>query len=287
MTTATNASYYQTYMADNYDRMSSTYDLSMDYRWRNDNDPRYLFESMVLDSCGTGDEPLRALDVGTGTGRISLLIAKRFPNAEVRGLDQSSQMIDVARAKALEQGLTNVEFDNYSVETELPYPSDRFDLVTCSLAMIYFTDKDRFIAETGRVLRPGGSCLVSTIGPADMNSVLDPFWELYNTYNPSYTNTFNPRKSAAELKAMFQQAGYDEIEVTSCCEDVIFGTLDDYLALFNTYGLSGLLFFLPKSDAVRLMAEYRARIAALADDDGSLTVLREVMMVKARKAGQR
>lgn len=283
MVIQTNASYYQTYMADNYDRMSSTYDQDMDYQWRNDNDPRYLFEAMVLETCRAKLGKLDSLDVGTGTGRISLLIANQFPHAHVRGLDQSEQMINVARRKAVEQGLTNVQFDRYSVESDLPYDSDFFDIVTCSLAMIYFTQKDRFIVETGRILRPSGSCLISTIGPADMNSVLEPFWRLYNKYRPAYTNTFNPRLSADELSALFRAAGYNKIEVTSHQEDVVFGGLDDYLALFNTYGLSGLLFFLPKSAAVQLMDDYRSHLSAMTAKDGSLTVQREVMIAKGEK----
>src|SRR5215218_922957 len=43
--------------------------------------------------------PERALEVGTGTGEGALLIAREFPQASVRGVDMSDEMIGAARAK--------------------------------------------------------------------------------------------------------------------------------------------------------------------------------------------
>ncbi len=278
-----NSAFYQTYMADNYDRMSTSYDQSMDYRWKNDNDPRYLFEDMVLKAIKENLYPdFKALDVGTGTGRISLMMAENYPEIQVKGLDQSRKMIEVAMEKAKESNINNISFDNYSVETKLGYEDKTFDLITCSLAMIYFTQKDKFIAETARVLKNNGQCLVSTIGPDDMITVLDPFWEIYYKFNPSFQNTFNPRLTADEKKKLFYDAGYQEVEVTSFKEDVIFGSLKDYFALFNTYGLSGLLFFIPKSAAIQLMEEYEAKLRTMLDANGRLVVLREVLIAKGK-----
>jgi|GEM_PF-6061710 len=278
-----NANFYQSYMADNYDRMSNTYDESMDYKWKNNNDPRYKFEAMVLEACKSKRTDFTALDVGTGTGRISIMIAEKNPNSSVKGLDQSTQMIEVAKEKSRNLSLNNISFDSFSVETNLPYGDQTFDVVTCSLAMIYFTQKDKFINESYRILCDGGSCLISTIGPNDMNSVLDPFWNLYYKFNPSFTNTFNPRLSTDDLEKLFKDAGYPSVEVTSFQEDVVFGTLDDYMVLFNTYGLSGLLFFLPKSASIQLMYEYKDILKEMCNADGKLVVLREVMIVKGQK----
>lgn len=278
-----NANYYQSYMNYNYDRVSKNYDENMDYKWQNDNDPRYDFENTVLAACKTKPSNFLALDVGTGTGRISLMIASKFPNANVKGLDQSTQMIEVAKAKAKEFHLNNISFDQYSVETKLPYSEQTFDIVTCSLAMIYFTHKDKFISETNRILKPDGFCCVSTIGNEDMNSVLDPFWELYYKFNPSFVNTFNPRLSKDQSRKLFEDAGYSKVEVTSFKENVIFGSLKDYMALFNTYGLSGLLFFLPKSAAIQLMDEYQKKLESMCEPNGSLIVLREVLVTKGQK----
>ncbi|MDS1006655.1 class I SAM-dependent methyltransferase [Clostridium sporogenes] len=277
----TNSVFYQSFMADNYDRMSNTYDKSMDYKWLNDNDPRYLFENMVNDSIKANIyDQFKALDVGTGTGRISLMMAKNFPNINVKGLDQSKKMIEVANTKAQELGIKNINFDNYSVESKLRYDNETFDLVTCSLAMIYFTQKQKFISEVGRILKDKGQCLISTIGPIDMVSALEPFWELYYKFNPEFKNNFNPRLTEEELENMFKNAGFNSVELISFKEKVVFGSLKDYFALFTTYGLNGLLFFLSKSAAVQLMEEYEQKLKEMLDESGRLVVMREVIIAK-------
>jgi ubiquinone/menaquinone biosynthesis C-methylase UbiE len=85
----------------------------------------------------------RALDVGTGTGLGALEIAKRFPDAEIVGVDVSAAMLE--KARKLAPGIEFVEGD----ASALPFGDGEFDLLT-HLNMIPFLD------ETARVLRPGG-----------------------------------------------------------------------------------------------------------------------------------
>ncbi len=85
----------------------------------------------------------RALDVGTGTGAGARVLANRWPQAEVVGVDVSPGML--AEARRLVPGVEFVEGD----AAELPFPEESFDLVAHS-NMIPFPD------QVARVLRPGG-----------------------------------------------------------------------------------------------------------------------------------
>jgi SAM-dependent methyltransferase len=90
------------------------------------------------------DMPVRrALDVGTGTGLGALEIAKRYPGAEIVGVDVSPAMLE--KARRLAPGIEFVEGD----ASALPFDDGEFDLVA-HVNMIPFLD------ETARVLRPGG-----------------------------------------------------------------------------------------------------------------------------------
>jgi len=87
-----------------------------------------------------------ALDVGTGTGAAALVIARRFPDARVVGVDVAPAMLERAREKA-----PDVEFRTADASA-LPFGDASFDLVTHA-NMIPFFD------EVARVVRPGGHAL--------------------------------------------------------------------------------------------------------------------------------
>lgn len=96
----------------------------------------------------------RAVDVGTGTGAGAREIAKRFPDAEIVGVDVSPVMLEQARRST--PGVEFVEGD----AAALPFGEAEFDLVAHA-NMIPFLD------ETARILRPGGWAVYAFSSGAD------------------------------------------------------------------------------------------------------------------------
>lgn len=96
----------------------------------------------------------RVLDVGCGTGTLTLMAKHAAPGAEVVGIDGDPKILAIARAKAAHAA---VQFDE-GLATALPYPDASFDRVLTSLVLHHLTtqDKERAFGETLRVLRPGG-----------------------------------------------------------------------------------------------------------------------------------
>jgi len=101
----------------------------------------------------------RALDIGCGAGFITEELAGLGFTAT--GIDPSSVAIEAARAHAIEGGLA-IEYV-VGVGEQLPFPDAAFDLVTCCDVLEHVRDLDRVVAETARVLRPGGLYLFDTI----------------------------------------------------------------------------------------------------------------------------
>jgi ubiquinone/menaquinone biosynthesis C-methylase UbiE len=91
--------------------------------------------------------PRRVLDLGTGTGSVALVVAERFPKAEVVGVDVSERMIEQARRKAADR----VRFETADAE-RLPFEDRSFDLVTLGNMIPFFDELARVTASGGRVL---------------------------------------------------------------------------------------------------------------------------------------
>lgn len=112
-----------------------------------------------------GDAPLgRLVDIGTGTGRMIELFAPRASTA--LGIDRSSEMLRIARAKIGERGLANAELrqaDLYS----LPLPDAGVDVAIVHHVLHYAQQPGAAIVEAARALAPGGRLLIADFAPHD------------------------------------------------------------------------------------------------------------------------
>jgi ubiquinone/menaquinone biosynthesis C-methylase UbiE len=94
-----------------------------------------------------GEPPRAALDVGTGTGSVARHVAKRWPGADVTGVDFSEGMIAEA-ARLTPSGLVHYAVADASA---LPFPDGVFDLVTLNNMIPFFAELARVTAPGGRV----------------------------------------------------------------------------------------------------------------------------------------
>ena len=110
-----------------------------------------------------GDKPIASLlDVGTGTGRILELLAPQAGRA--LGIDQSTQMLGMARARLERAGLRNAQLRQADLFA-LPGDRNGYDLVVLHQVLHYLDDPSRALREASRMLRPGGRLLVVDFAP--------------------------------------------------------------------------------------------------------------------------
>jgi ubiquinone/menaquinone biosynthesis C-methylase UbiE len=106
--------------------------------------------------------PQRILDVGCGTARLLRQARRRYPQAELVGVDLAWQMITTASAAT--PAPPPVCYVHASAE-RLPFTPDTFDLVFATLSLRHWTDPDAGIAQVARVLIPGGVLVVADVFP--------------------------------------------------------------------------------------------------------------------------
>jgi demethylmenaquinone methyltransferase/2-methoxy-6-polyprenyl-1,4-benzoquinol methylase len=210
------------YVRELFDRIAPRYDLlnrvmtgGRDRRWR-----AITVAETRLPRGGT------ALDVATGTGDLALALARvAGPGGRVVGIDFAEAMLEVARRKAHQHGVT-VEF-RHADALDLPFPNASFDAVTIGFGLRNVTDIPRALAEMARVLRPGGrlACLEVTkprvpllaagfytyfdhVVPL-LGALLSPSREAY-TYLPC---SLRPFPDAPLLRHMMLEAGFRRVHL--------------------------------------------------------------------------
>ncbi|MCV7091258.1 methyltransferase domain-containing protein [Mycobacterium interjectum] len=95
------------------------------------------------------------LDIGCGPGTITADLAERVAAGTVLAVDQSADVLDVARAEIERRRLSNVTFQTADVH-RLEFPDDSFDVVHAHQVLQHVADPVRALREMRRVCRPGG-----------------------------------------------------------------------------------------------------------------------------------
>ncbi len=98
----------------------------------------------------------RVLDVGCGTGVLARAAAERAGVGNVSAVDPNEGMLGVARRKG-----DSIEWHE-GVAEDLPFDDATFDRVVSQFALMFFTEREKGLAEMRRVLRPGGRIAVAT-----------------------------------------------------------------------------------------------------------------------------
>jgi demethylmenaquinone methyltransferase/2-methoxy-6-polyprenyl-1,4-benzoquinol methylase len=159
----------------------------------------------------------RVLDVATGTGAVALELQAR--DCTVVGLDQSPEMLAVARARGLEVVEGKAE--------SLPFGDREFDALTFTYLYRYVDDPLAALRELARVVRPGGTIaslefgvprglwrplweLYVRVGLPAAGAVISPGWHEVGSFLGPSIRGFHARYDLAEL---WREAGIKEVHV--------------------------------------------------------------------------
>ena len=125
----------------------------------------------------------RILDIGTSIGQYATSMKRKYPKAEVWGVDIGAPMVRYAHMKALDMGV-KVNFAQRLAE-DTKFPDEHFDIVTSNLLFHEVTEQASrdIIKEAARVLRSGG-----VFSAVDQN---DPIPTAHNKFTRWYNYRWN------------------------------------------------------------------------------------------------
>jgi ubiquinone/menaquinone biosynthesis C-methylase UbiE len=150
------------------------------------------------------------LDLCCGAGASALPAARAVgPEGRVLGIDVAAPMLELARARAAEEGLANVEF-RAGDATRTGLPDGGFDAVVCVFGVFFAPDMAAFVREMWRLTGPGGVLAVTTWGPGLFEPANGLFWRCVGEVEPALYKAFNPWDeitTPALLAGLFSRAG--------------------------------------------------------------------------------
>ncbi len=145
------------------------------------------------------ESPAVVLDLGCGTGFFQPELRARFPGAALIGLDLAQGMVEYARART-----TNDSTWLVGDAESLPLASDSVDLVFSSLAIQWCHRPELLFAEIARVLKPGGRCVFTTLGPDTLHE-LRHAWAAVDAHQ--HVNSFLPSAALEAAAALVPGIG--------------------------------------------------------------------------------
>jgi ubiquinone/menaquinone biosynthesis C-methylase UbiE len=133
------------------------------------------------------------IDYGSGTGLISLELSDLVDSILL--VDSSKQMLEVAKAKISQKGITNskVLYSDFTQET----PELKADIVLMSLVLLHIPDTKKILQELFNILNNGGKLIIIDF---DKNDKIN---------HPKVHNGF----SHEELKKRLSEVGFKSIEI--------------------------------------------------------------------------
>jgi demethylmenaquinone methyltransferase/2-methoxy-6-polyprenyl-1,4-benzoquinol methylase len=123
-------------------------------------------------------QPQTILDVATGTGDVAILADKILSPKKITGIDISTGMLEIGKAKILKLGLQD-KIELVKGDSEIiNFPDASFDAITVAFGVRNFENLEKGLSEMLRVLRPGGKLVVLEFSKPKQGAV-SAFYSLY------------------------------------------------------------------------------------------------------------
>lgn len=213
----------------------------------------------------------KVLDVATGTGALSLPLAKAVgQDGRVMGIDLSEGMLAQAEKNMKKMAIENVDF--FQMDAEQPeFKNDSFHAVTCSFGLFFIPDMAKALAQWRRVTRPDGKVVFSSFTEKSFVQLGEYFFEDLVAAGVDMGDKSMASASlndAGVCKKLMTDAGYVNVQQTTMQMGYHLADENAWWDVVWGAAMRGLLELIPESERETFKAKHLKRIAELRTDDG-------------------
>jgi SAM-dependent methyltransferase len=183
---------------------------------------------LFLDFAGIGVHE-RVVDVGCGTGSLTLAIAESGEVDAIEAIDFEEQFVEALKQKSRDPRIVARQGDACA----LPYGDGQFDRALSMLVLHFVSDPSKAVSEMRRVVRPGGviaATVWDTFGGMPSQRM---FWDTFCAIEPAAMERRSialtrPMTGPGQLMSAFVQGGLEQVRETSLTIRMEFESFDDY-----------------------------------------------------------
>lgn len=233
---------------------------------------------LQMSTLAPGDD---VLDVACGTGLVSLPAALAVaPGGRVMATDLSEAMVARTLDRAAEAGLGSISGERMDAE-QLLVPDASFDVVLCSLGLMYVPDPVRALAEQRRVLRPGGRAVAAVWGTRDRCGWAEIFPIVDARVSTEVCPLFFQLGAPGVLERGMRVAGFTDVNTARIRVELRYRSADDAVGAAFAGGPVALAH--ARFDAPTRAAAYADYLTSIADhrqEDGSYRIPGEFVIAR-------
>jgi SAM-dependent methyltransferase len=194
-------------------------------RWSSALAPRFVRFADVRN----GDS---VLDIGSGTGVLSIAVAAAAPASCVTGVDAAAAYVAFAQAT---RGSDHINFEVGDAR-QLRFADGTYDCALSLLVINFIPDPEKAVAEMKRVTRQGGTVAVAVWDYGAGMEMLRVFWDAaisLNAADDSNDERHMPLSRRGELAALWHRQQLSDVAEEELTIETRFESFDDYWAPFN------------------------------------------------------
>lgn len=203
----------------------------------------------LVDRLGV-NEGSSVLDIGCGTGRLAAHVAKIIgPSGKIAGIDPSPLRIELASKKIKDTSSTRSNFCVGRAEDLSVFIDNTFDIAYLCAVFHWVADKKAALKEIHRILRPGGKVGLTT-GDKDTPFTVRQISDKVLNSGPyagqvNHEEDTNKPVNRNELQALFQSAGYEDINITTRTTQIYFNTTKEVFEFIESSSFGTFLQHVP------------------------------------------